>query len=188
MALWFGGRRGAFSCTARHVRQGLEFLNDRLHLDVSTGPNLVCGDTSSDVPMVETAMALCPERTSAIFITKDKQLINRVTAVCPRTLILPSPDCLVTIMHECARLKDVKHPLTLRRRSSFSGNVSISISNEASTPYPTTPHTGDRAGCITPHRRRTTSSAAASFAGREPSALPSSRDVSPVSPKGRSVA
>ena len=82
-----------------HKGKGLEFLDDRLKLDVSKGPNLVCGDTSSDVPMVETAMALCPERTWAIFITKDKQLIGRVTAICPRTLILPSPDCLVSTLY-----------------------------------------------------------------------------------------
>jgi len=150
-----------------HKGKGLEFLDDRLKLDVSKGPNLVCGDTSSDVPMVETAMALCPERTWAIFITKDKQLIGRVTAICPRTLILPSPDCLVSIMYECAKLKEARQGRTVKRHSSFNLGQS-------------------REEAAIRTRRRTNSSSAA-FSTRELSvAHPDSLIQSPANSRPRS--
>jgi len=41
---------------------GVECLNKKLELHVEKGPNLICGDTTSDLPMVEAALKLmCPE-------------------------------------------------------------------------------------------------------------------------------
>merc|ERR1712228_1034137 len=37
---------------------GIKALDDKLHLHVKEGPNLVCGDTGSDVAMVEMALRL----------------------------------------------------------------------------------------------------------------------------------
>eukprot|EP01062_Namystynia_karyoxenos_P056282 TRINITY_DN47248_c0_g1_i1.p1 TRINITY_DN47248_c0_g1~~TRINITY_DN47248_c0_g1_i1.p1 ORF type:complete len:1302 (+),score=374.96 TRINITY_DN47248_c0_g1_i1:108-3908(+) len=37
---------------------GVACLDRKLHLRVADGPNLVCGDTASDVPMIETAIRL----------------------------------------------------------------------------------------------------------------------------------
>jgi hypothetical protein len=97
-----------------HKGNGLEFLNKRLSLDVDKGPNLVCGDTSSDLPMVNAAMTMCPERTSCIFVTTDPQLIGRVRLICPRTFIVPSPDVLVTILYETAVLCFQKKGIAIR--------------------------------------------------------------------------
>jgi len=124
-----------------HKGKGLEFLNERLGFDVRAGPNLVCGDTSSDVPMVESAMALCPDKTYVIFVTKDKQLIGRVHAICPRTLIVPSPDVLVTIMFECARLRDRNR---LRGRS-FSEEHHVGVGGR---PYSTSSPNSSQWNCM----------------------------------------
>ena len=78
-------------------------------LQVEEGPNLICGDTSSDIPMVEMAMALCPEKTCTIFCLeegpKKKAIVDKLESICPRVLIVPSPDALVTIMYRCAQIR-----------------------------------------------------------------------------------
>ena len=39
---------------------GVHFLNKNLELDMAHGPHLVCGDTASDLPMVQAAMDATP--------------------------------------------------------------------------------------------------------------------------------
>jgi len=76
---------------------GLEFICRSLGIRTHHGPNLVCGDTSSDIPMLEKAMETC-EDVWAIFVTKDKKLEKRVRSICPQSMIVPSPDILLTML------------------------------------------------------------------------------------------
>lgn len=76
---------------------GVKYLNDELGLDMFRGPHLVCGDTNSDVPMLEAALEMTPE-TRAIYVTKNEDLAKRVTGLTPNAVIVPEPDMLVTIM------------------------------------------------------------------------------------------
>eukprot|EP01004_Peranema_trichophorum_P002733 NODE_1768_length_1817_cov_47.417946_g1498_i0.p1 GENE.NODE_1768_length_1817_cov_47.417946_g1498_i0~~NODE_1768_length_1817_cov_47.417946_g1498_i0.p1 ORF type:complete len:516 (-),score=82.41 NODE_1768_length_1817_cov_47.417946_g1498_i0:268-1731(-) len=119
-----------------HKGKGLEFLNERLSLGVEVGPNLVCGDTISDIPMLEAAMSLCPNSTYGIFCSKDKHLIAKANSVCPRTIILPCPDVLVSIMIGCAKLKAcVNTPrsrsfsMSLGSPTSSSKDISLSMNS-----------------------------------------------------------
>ncbi len=79
---------------------GLEFICRKLQIDPDQGPNLICGDTSSDIPMLQKAMHMCndKEKIYAIFVTKDKQLEEQVRSICPNSFIVPSPDILLTIL------------------------------------------------------------------------------------------
>jgi hypothetical protein len=81
---------------------GLRFLNDDLPLDMSGGMCLVCGDTPSDVPLLEASLSLAPETRSA-FVTVKKKLRQRVREVLPGALFLTEPDALVATLNALAR-------------------------------------------------------------------------------------
>lgn len=81
---------------------GIAFLNDRLSLDIDKGPNLICGDTSSDIPMLSLSREKTRD-TTGIFVTADKKLQKKVTAVHPETRFLDEPDILVAVFNELAR-------------------------------------------------------------------------------------
>ena len=76
---------------------GVKFLNGELNLGMSHGPHLVCGDTGSDVPMLEVALEMAPD-TRAIYVTKNEDLKKRVLGLTDAALIVPEPDILVTIL------------------------------------------------------------------------------------------
>ncbi|WP_147822168.1 trehalose 6-phosphate synthase [Salidesulfovibrio onnuriiensis] len=76
---------------------GVRFLNTEFNFGMFHGPNLICGDTGSDVPMLEAAMEMSKE-TKSIFVTSKDELATRVKGVCPDALIVPEPDMLVTIL------------------------------------------------------------------------------------------
>jgi len=76
---------------------GVKYLNDELGLEMFRGPHLICGDTGSDVPMLEAALELTPEA-RAIYVTGDEGLARRVRGLTPNALIVPEPDMLVAIM------------------------------------------------------------------------------------------
>jgi len=76
---------------------GVNFLDDALKLNMTKGPHLVCGDTSSDVPLIEAAI----EKTSdtwAVFVTENSELSAKVKDTCPNSFIVTQPDILVTIL------------------------------------------------------------------------------------------
>jgi hypothetical protein len=75
----------------------VRFLDKALDLDMGRGPHLVCGDTASDVPMLEAALEKTPD-VRAMFVTDKEDLSRTVTSLCPGALILPEPDMLVTIL------------------------------------------------------------------------------------------
>jgi hypothetical protein len=76
----------------------VNFLDSELGLHMSKGPHLICGDTSSDIPMIEASINKTGD-TWSIFVTEDKELAGRVTTVCPNSVIVPEPDMLVTILN-----------------------------------------------------------------------------------------
>ncbi|MEF2231321.1 MAG: trehalose 6-phosphate synthase [Pseudodesulfovibrio sp.] len=76
---------------------GVRFLNTELDLGMFRGAHLVCGDTGSDVPMLEAAMEMAP-KTRAIFVTRKEELARRVTGITDNALIVPEPDMLVAVM------------------------------------------------------------------------------------------
>ncbi|MGE4293040.1 MAG: trehalose 6-phosphate synthase [Desulfovibrio sp.] len=77
--------------------EGVHFLNETFGLNLSQGPNLVSGDTRSDLPLAEAALAHCPD-TWALFVTKDPALRDAVRALVPRSLVVSTPDVLVTAL------------------------------------------------------------------------------------------
>ncbi len=76
---------------------GLEFICKTIDIDTNLGPNLVCGDTSSDIPMLKKAVELCDD-VWTIFVTKDEDLAEQVRQICPQSMVVPSPDILLTIL------------------------------------------------------------------------------------------
>jgi hypothetical protein len=78
-------------------RDAVGLLERELGLDLAVGPHLVCGDTASDVPMVEGVR----ERTSAthtVFVTEDDELADRVGIASPGAIVVPEPDHLVSAL------------------------------------------------------------------------------------------
>lgn len=76
---------------------GVKYLNSELGLDMFRGPHLICGDTGSDVPMLEAALEMTPD-SRAIYVTKDTELAKRVSGLTDNALIVPEPDMLVAIL------------------------------------------------------------------------------------------
>jgi hypothetical protein len=81
---------------------GVLFLDGELGLDLARGPNLVCGDTPSDVPMVAASMGRT-ERTWAAFVTDKEELRAKVAGLCPNVFFTDQPDVLVTVLNERAK-------------------------------------------------------------------------------------
>lgn len=82
---------------------GVGFLNKALSLLVSDGPNLICGDTASDVPMLSFAKKENQINTHCCFVTRDVSLAQKVQEVDPQALIVTEPDVLVTILSELTK-------------------------------------------------------------------------------------
>ncbi|MFW5814991.1 MAG: trehalose 6-phosphate synthase [Spirochaetota bacterium] len=80
---------------------GIGFLEEALGLDLAKGPNLICGDTWSDLPMVERAAERSgPDDTAAIFVTEDAELRAAVARLVSRCHFVQAPDVLVAALHE----------------------------------------------------------------------------------------
>ncbi|MFW5960507.1 MAG: trehalose 6-phosphate synthase [Chitinivibrionales bacterium] len=78
---------------------GIHFLEGEIPLDLSTGPNFICGDTSSDVPMLEAALTRS-EDTYTIFVTQDQELRAEITELTDKAIFVSEPDVLVFILNE----------------------------------------------------------------------------------------
>ena len=76
---------------------GVKYLNAELDFQMFRGPHLICGDTGSDVPMLEAALDLAPD-TRAIYVTRNRDLAKRVMGLTTEAVIVPEPDMLVTIL------------------------------------------------------------------------------------------
>ncbi len=86
---------------------GVKFLNDRLNLGLSKGQHMVCGDTSSDVPMLETVLCYNKD-VSAIYVTKKKEFADRIDNLCShkksKALIVSEPDMLICILRSLGKI------------------------------------------------------------------------------------
>jgi hypothetical protein len=82
-------------------KEAVKFLDRELSLNMGNGPHLVCGDTGSDLPMLEAAMEKSAD-TWSVFVTRDPQLAKKVKAVCPGAVTVPEPDMLITILNQLA--------------------------------------------------------------------------------------
>jgi len=81
----------------------IKFLDEGLMLGMTDGPHLICGDTCSDIPMLEAAKEKT-DNTWAIFVTKDRKLAVKVRDVCPNSIIVTEPDILITILNLLSKL------------------------------------------------------------------------------------
>jgi hypothetical protein len=78
---------------------GLRFLDREVGLSLQGGGNLICGDTRSDVPMVQAAVESSPD-TTAVFVTGNDELKESLRSRCAHALFLTTPDALVLLLNE----------------------------------------------------------------------------------------
>jgi hypothetical protein len=81
---------------------GVRYLDRELELGLGRGTSLVCGDTPSDLPMIQAA-ADAGRRLWSIFVTREAALRERVHAACPRSWFAGEPDVLVALLNELGR-------------------------------------------------------------------------------------
>lgn len=81
---------------------GVLFLDKALDLHIDQGPNLICGDTPSDVPMLEQAHARS-ERTWGVFVTTKEPLRRRLEDLTERVIIVSTPDILVAALNHLGK-------------------------------------------------------------------------------------
>jgi hypothetical protein len=81
---------------------GVRFLNTDLRLEMGRGPCLICGDTGSDLPLLQSSLDLAPE-TKAIFVTREDELRHRVRDLLPEAVFVGAPDTLVAALNAVAR-------------------------------------------------------------------------------------
>jgi hypothetical protein len=96
---------------------GLLLLDSELDLRIAEGPNLICGDTPSDVPMIEEALNLMSQNSTAqlavLFVISSEQhrrtpeLAEKLRFLCrdnnAHCAILPSPDVLVAALAQYSK-------------------------------------------------------------------------------------
>jgi len=77
---------------------GILFIDEDLNLDLAKGPNLICGDTNSDIPMILASMKKTTN-TYPVFVTKDEALRHKIIEISPNAFIVSEPDVLVAILN-----------------------------------------------------------------------------------------
>lgn len=99
---------------------GIVFISGELGLDLERGPNLIAGDTASDVAMVRAAAGAQDVRragasmegdapagrtpqTWAVFVTRREELRRAVAAACPRAFFVGEPDTLVAMLNRLGK-------------------------------------------------------------------------------------
>jgi hypothetical protein len=80
---------------------GVMFLEKDIGLSMRKGPNLICGDTLSDIPMLKTSMDLSDD-TYTIFVTDNDNIKQKVQYICPNAFFVSKPDTLVMILNNLA--------------------------------------------------------------------------------------
>lgn len=81
---------------------GVAFLDRDIPLNLKNGPALICGDTSSDLPMIPATRSLGAE-TTAVIVNADTALQEKSRAVAPDALFTPSPDALVCALNQLVK-------------------------------------------------------------------------------------
>jgi len=82
---------------------GIEFIVETLGLHLKNKTVLICGDTFSDVPMLNAAQDF-GARVYTIFVTQNEDLKQRVRSAVDNAFFVTSPDVLVHLLYEYARI------------------------------------------------------------------------------------
>lgn len=83
-------------------KDGMLFLNKELGLGLEEGPNLICGDTASDLPMIKGSLGKGAE-TKAVFVKNDRNIEKDARKVLDSIFFVDTPDILVTILNELSK-------------------------------------------------------------------------------------
>lgn len=86
---------------------GIKFIADKVGINFNAGPNLVCGDTSSDLPMLEIIQKET-DQTTSLFVTNDPDIKEKVQNICLDSFFISSPDVLVATLNEIGKQNPVK--------------------------------------------------------------------------------
>jgi len=86
---------------------GIEFISHKIGLNLNNAHNLICGDTASDLAMLEYAETLSQNNYS-IFVTQDETLKQKVGRFASKNLFVNTPDALVTILYEYSKERSKK--------------------------------------------------------------------------------
>jgi hypothetical protein len=81
---------------------GIKYLHEALGLGLEKGPHLVCGDTASDLSMVEAVRGFS-EDVYTVFVTEDIELQRKVSSLCKRSYFVSCPDSLILLLHQLTR-------------------------------------------------------------------------------------
>jgi hypothetical protein len=81
---------------------GIKYLHEALGLGLEKGPHLVCGDTASDLSMVEAVRGFS-EDVYTVFVTEDTELQRKVSSLCKRSYFVSCPDSLILLLHQLTR-------------------------------------------------------------------------------------
>ncbi|MFO8087865.1 MAG: hypothetical protein R6T91_08735 [Bacteroidales bacterium] len=82
---------------------GLAFLHQALQLDLSHDITLICGDTFSDLPMLDYSVSV-NKNTLAIFVTESKKLQEEVRKITSRCYFVTKPDNLIFLLNKTKSL------------------------------------------------------------------------------------
>jgi len=91
---------------------GLKFIFNHLNENISNEHVLVCGDTSSDVPLVSAAQELGAKVTT-VFVTEDEKLKKRVKNLCNNAFFVSSPDILIYMLFKYSKNQNSWNPISL---------------------------------------------------------------------------
>ncbi|MBN3040754.1 MAG: trehalose 6-phosphate synthase, partial [Candidatus Omnitrophica bacterium] len=80
----------------------LRFINADAGLGLEKSKNFICGDTASDLPMLEAATQFS-EDTWSVFVNARDSLKDKAKKICPNILFIEKPDILVSILNELSK-------------------------------------------------------------------------------------
>jgi len=81
---------------------GITFISETLKFNTKNKSILICGDTASDLPMLDAAKEMNAQVTS-IFVTTDQDLKTEVAKRCKDALIVSTPDALASILYHYSK-------------------------------------------------------------------------------------
>lgn len=78
---------------------GTQFITNKLSVDLDKGENLICGDTASDLSIINYAQSRT-KNNHTIFVTQKDELKEKVKKITGNCLFVNSPDALVSILYK----------------------------------------------------------------------------------------
>ncbi|MDY6915736.1 MAG: trehalose 6-phosphate synthase [Candidatus Cloacimonadota bacterium] len=81
---------------------GVKFISQQMKINLENSQNLICGDTSSDIAMVDYASKM-HNYNYTIFVTQNRELKKNIEKINSKNLFVSSPDALVTILYEYSK-------------------------------------------------------------------------------------